>query len=304
MKTSPSRHGFYTPLRYPGGKGKLAPYILRVLELNDLVGGTYVEPYAGGAAVAMELILTGMVKRVHINDLDPAVHAFWECVLTDTDALISKIKGCQVNIENWRKMKDIQKDVNADRLDLAFSTFYLNRTNRSGILSAGVIGGLQQDGPWKIDARFNKLDLSQRIEQIALMSGRIHLHNEDAEKLVRRLGRTVSDRNLFYLDPPYFVKGRDLYMSYYDPDDHASVSETVKGLPQRINWVVSYDYHDRIAELYRGSRSLAYTLSYSAAARQKGAELMFFSRGLISPAPIKPMHPLNTAHAAIAAHTY
>lgn len=302
MKTSPARHGFYTPLRYPGGKGKLAPYILRVLELNDLVGGTYVEPYAGGAAVAMELVLTGMVKRVHINDLDPAVHAFWKCVLDDTDALTAKIMDCQVSVENWRRMKDIQKDANADRLDLAFSTFFLNRTNRSGILNAGVIGGLQQDGPWKIDARFNKVDLTQRIEQIAMMSSRIHLHNEDAEKLVRRLARSVSDRNLFYLDPPYFVKGRDLYMSYYDPDDHASVSKTVNALPENINWVVSYDFHHRIAELYQESRSLAYTLSYSAAARQKGAELMFFSPGLIAPAPIRPMHPLSPAPAAAAGH--
>lgn len=285
-------HGYFTPLRYPGGKGKLATYVSRVIQLNDLDGGTYVEPYAGGAAVAMELLLKDVVRRIHINDLNPAVHAFWYSVLNDTEGLVRLIRNTRVDMRSWQVARQIQTDPDASPLELGFSTFFLNRTNRSGILRGGVIGGKNQDGPWKLDARYNIPDLTWRIERIAERAGAIHLHHEDARRLVRRLAPKLAAKSLIYFDPPYFVKGKDLYMHHYLPDDHLAVSETVADLPGPSRWMVSYDDHPEIRRLYKSYQSVTYTLNYTAQERMRGSEVIFFSDDLVVPAPIKPMRVL------------
>lgn len=147
----------YSPLRYPGGKTRLINLVKDVINLNELNGGVYIEPYAGGASLALSLIIDGCMDRVVINDYDRSIYAFWECALHQTESLIEKIIDTPVTIEEWKRQRDIQKNkATASVLDLGFSTFFLNRTNRSGILKAGVIGGLEQAGAYKIDARFNK----------------------------------------------------------------------------------------------------------------------------------------------------
>lgn len=281
--------GFVTPLRYPGGKGKLASYVASIIRLNDLVGGTYVEPYAGGAGVAIELLLLGLVRRIHINDLNPAVHAFWSAVLEDTDRLCDRVRMARVSIDTWHAQRAVLASACPDPLDLAFATFFLNRTNRSGILAAGVIGGLKQDGPYKIDARFNKENLVDRIESIALQKSRIRLYNEDAERLVRRLAPSLGSKCLLYFDPPYFVKGQDLYLNHYQPEDHVRIKSTITALPAHLHWMVSYDNHPKIAEIYQGYDQLTYSLNYTAQERYRGSEVIMFSRNLTPPAPVKPM---------------
>lgn len=290
-----SGHSFHTPLRYPGGKGKLARYVANVMEANGLCGGTYVEPYAGGAAVAISLLLSGHAKRVHINDLSPEVHAFWMAVLDDTEDLLALIRDTPVTMETWHAMRHILADEDASPLELGFATFFLNRTNRSGILSAGVIGGKHQSGKWKLDARYNKADLSRRIRAIADHRDDIHLHNEDARRLVKRLAPRLAQLNLVYLDPPYFRKGQDLYLNFYEEDDHALLASTLKDLPSRVRWMLSYDAHPTIERLYRGYRGFSYTLNYTAQERMRGREMIFFSRRMQIPALAGSMQPVTEA---------
>ncbi len=292
-------HGFYTPLRYPGGKGKLAEYVAKVIEINDLVGGTYVEPYAGGAAIAVEMLLRDIVKRIHINDLNPSVYWFWHEVLNNPEELIRRIERCSIDMKTWHWARSVQSSIEtADRGDVAFSTFFLNRTNRSGILLGGVIGGKNQDGPWKMDARFNRSDLICRIEQIAERQSSIRLHNSDAERLIRKISPGLSKKTLIYFDPPYFVKGQGLYMHHYDPSDHASVASTVQKLPSHCHWMVSYDDHPEIRKLYQGLEHLSYTLNYTAQERGRGAEIIFYSPNMVIPAPVRPMRPTAITEAA------
>lgn len=297
-KTRPEKslgHNFHTPLRYPGGKGKLANYVASVMEENGLCDGTYVEPYAGGAAVAISLLLSGHARRVHINDLSREVHAFWDAVLNETEALQKKIRDTPVTMKTWLRMRDVLADDDAGSLELGFATFFLNRTNRSGILNGGVIGGKNQDGPWKIDARFNKGDLTRRIEAIASKRSSIHLHNEDARRLVKRLAPKLAKRSLIYLDPPYFQKGQDLYLNFYQEDDHTMLAETLTSLPKDVRWMLSYDSHPTIASLYRGFKGFAYTLNYTAQQRMRGCELIFFSKGMRIPGLSGSMQALNEA---------
>lgn len=280
MKTS----GHHTPLRYPGGKGKLAKYIKAVIDQNQLRDGIYVEPYTGGGAVAIELLLEEYVTRVHINDLDYPIYAFWKSVLEDTEELIRLIYNTPISVETWDQQKAAMSDSkNVSGTEVGFAMFYLNRTNRSGILNAGIIGGRAQTGRWKMDARFNKPELVARIEAIARRSRRISLTNLDAMELMASLSSYQGANNLVYLDPPYYAKGKDLYLHSYGHDDHVKVASVVRSLGPEVHWVVSYDNVEPIRQMYQGVRSIEYSISYSARTVQRGAETMFFSNNLRIP---------------------
>ena len=273
---------FVSPLRYPGGKLKVVDYVKQLMEVNDLIGGTYIEPYAGGASVALSLLFDKYAGKIKINDKDRAIYAFWYAVLNETDALCRLIADTPVTMDTWQVQHELQKHkTEADLLELGFSTFFLNRTNRSGILNGGVIGGKEQQGTWKIDARFNKKDLIERIEHVAGYADLIELTNMDAVALIKRYKRTPAAKTFCYLDPPYYVKGQDLYLNYYRDVDHQDIAKAIKKF--KGQWIISYDAVDFISELYKDYRQKEYYLSYSAGNPAKGKEIMVYSNGLLIP---------------------
>src|SRR6185437_3755245 len=267
----------FTPLRYPGGKAKLAAYVKSILVQNRLLDGEYVEPYAGGAAIALELLFHEYVSRIHINDVSRPVHAFWKAVLDHTDPLCRLVRDTPLTVTEWDKQRQIMRNrKERDVLALGFATFFLNRTNRSGILNGGIIGGRDQTGPWKIDARYNSTELVNRIQSIASMRDRIKLTKSDALTFLKSGVKKWPAKTLIYLDPPYFVKGRDLYHDFYEPDDHASVAEFVRNGIVKQRWIVSYDNAPTIRNLYSGLPHIVYDIGYSARSASKGSEVMFF----------------------------
>lgn len=273
---------YVSPLRYPGGKLKVVDYIKRLMEENNLCGGTYIEPYAGGANVALSLLLSKYAKRIKINDIDRSIYAFWHSVLVETENLCRMIKDIDVTMEVWERQHEVQKHkCEVDLLELGFSTFFLNRTNRSGILNGGVIGGKAQMGKYKIDARYNKKNLIERIEIIAAQVNKIELTCMDAVSLIKRYKKTPAAKTLCYLDPPYYVKGKDLYLNFYNDNDHQKIAETI--MKYKGKWIISYDAVDFIKKLYEDYKQTEYYLSYSAGNPSKGRELMIFSDGLILP---------------------
>lgn len=274
----------YTPLRYPGGKAQFAPFIARVMEKNGLAGGHYLEPYAGGAGVALELLFHGHASHVHINDLDPAVHAFWSAVTQEPEALLKLLHETPITIEQWFKWRSVLRgEVEVGLVERGFATLFMNRTNRSGILKGGVIGGLDQSGTYKLDARLKKEVLTARIQKIAQHASRITVHCEDALALLARTAGLLPARSLIYLDPPYFVKGRGLYRNYYEHDDHLAIAKLLQSRKFGMPWVVSYDNATEIREMYQLSNGLTYDLNYTAQKRYVGNEVMFFSRHLRVP---------------------
>lgn len=210
---------FYSPLRYPGGKSKLTAYVVETLKLNELEGGTYVEPFAGGCAIAWYVLLEGYVENVWINDLDPAIHAFWYSVLNRTDDLCQLIETTDVTIEEWHIQKAIYTNDSTNSLELGFATFFLNRTNRSGIIKAGVIGGLEQNGNYLLDCRFNKERLIEQIRAIAARRDNIILTKLDATQFIDEYLSSIDGPCLVNIDPPYYIKGKGLYQNFFEHDD-------------------------------------------------------------------------------------
>lgn len=270
---------FYSPLRYPGGKGRLANYFKQLFEENSLKQGIYVEPYVGGASIALYLLIEGHASKVIINDIDKSIFAFWDSVLNHPNELCKLIKKTPINLKVREKQKQIQKEKSKhDLLTLGFSTFFLNRTNYSGILNAGAIGGISQNGKWKINARYNKKDLIKRIKKISLYKNKIKLYNKDAVELIRELKGKLPSKTLIYLDPPYYNKGKELYLNYYLDDDHRKIADEINQTKKK--WIITYDDADLIKKLYKKNKKLKYSLSYSAGKSKKGKELMIFSNNL------------------------
>lgn len=266
---------FKTPLRYPGGKQRLSPFIQEIL-LENNIDGHYCEPYAGGAGVAIELLLTKKVNHIHLNDCDFGIYAFWHSVLNNTEELCKLISSASMTVEEWRLRKQIVKECDKTKiLELGFSVFYLNRCNRSGVLSAGVIGGLDQTGNYKMDARFSRNDLIRRIETIALFKDKITITNFDAELYIESYIPNLPVNTLVYLDPPYYEKGSQLYLNAYKKSDHARLAETIQN---KINhkWILSYDGVPDIINLYLKRRHFLYDLQYTAAKVYKGKEIFVF----------------------------
>lgn len=286
---TPPRSGQYSPLRYPGGKGKLARFIRSIIRSNGLSDGRYVEPYAGGAAIAWELLITGVVRRVSINDISRPVYSFWNSVLNRTDELCHLIETRPVTVHEWDLWKDVfRRHESADELELGFAFFFLNRTNRSGILNGGIIGGREQTGQWKIDARYNTVDLVSRIRRIASFRSKIELTQLDAVELLSTRASDWKSNTLIYIDPPYFEKGRFLYYDAYQHEDHANVANVVNNMNEP-NWIVSYDDVRPIHDLYKNAPWLQYTLNYSARNKVRGREAMFFSSELAIPDVPRPL---------------
>ncbi|MCT3661371.1 DNA adenine methylase [Elizabethkingia anophelis] len=273
----------YSPLRYPGGKNKLSAFIAKIC-IDNNVDGHYVEPYSGGASVALFLLFEGFVNTITINDKDRSIYAFWHCVLYETDALCQLILNAELTIEEWRKQKKIQTNKeHEDLLTLGFSTFYLNRTNRSGIINAGPIGGIEQNGTYLIDCRFNKEDLISRIKLIASRRNDIRLYGEDAVDLIEIIqNESNNDNVIFYFDPPYYLKASSLYMNHYQDKNHKIVSDKIKAI-NNIRWIVSYDNVPEINELYNECSRKEFSFKHTAYKSRIGKEVMFFSNTLITP---------------------
>jgi DNA adenine methylase len=268
---------FYSPLRYPGGKAFLASELEGIIKTIGLDKPTYVEPYAGGAGAALFLLMNDKVQRIVINDLDKAIYAFWKSATEKSEQFAKKILTTPITIAEWKRQKQIYLNENADMFERGFATFFLNRTNRSGVMNAGPIGGKRQEGSYKINAKYNKKDLAERIRKIGEYKEKIEVLNEDGIKLAKRY---LSQKNVFiYLDPPYFKKGAMLYLNHYDEDDHKKLADLLNAHADE-HWVLTYDETAKIRSLYpkraRKRLYLNYRVHDSSMTRQ-ARELMIFS---------------------------
>ena len=272
-----------SPLRYPGGKSKLKLNVESIIRNNNLVGCTYVEPFAGGSAVALHLLFSNTVQRIIINDFDISIYAFWHSVVNRNDELCAMILQTDVTMEQWYIQKNIQEEKSntSNLLLLGFSTFFLNRTNRSGIIKAGVMGGYEQQGNYKMDCRYNKVDLVNKIKKIGEYRDRIDLYNLDTVELVNNVVNHLPQNTFIFFDPPYYMKGQSLYVNFYQHQDHLELAESISHI-ENLKWIVSYDNVDEIKEMYNQFRHIEYGLSYTVQNKYEGKEVMFFSDNLNS----------------------
>lgn len=270
----------YTPLRYPGGKAKIYNQVKKLIENNFDKPPIYVEGFAGGAGLAIKLLMTNVVKKIHINDSDYSIYAFWYSIINYRKELIDLISTAKLDIKEWEKQKNIYQDkfyINHSILEIGFATFYLNRTNRSGILLAGPIGGKKQNGNYLMDCRFNKKRLIELINKIYDYKDKIHISNEDARTFIRKIDSKY-DNAFIYLDPPYVQQGQNLYRNAFTKDNHESLKVQIDKLKNK--WLLTYDNVELIANLYKEYRMTKFNIQYSLANKGYEKEIAIFSDNL------------------------
>ncbi|MGX5682336.1 DNA adenine methylase [Schumannella luteola] len=268
------RYGTLSPLRYPGGKAALAGLFADILTGIGIADPTYIEPYAGGAGAGIALLREGLVSKLVINDIDPAVHAFWRAATENNAELVDRVLHSPLDMDEWRVQRDIYRSKPKSIIDLGFAFFYLNRTNRSGVLNAGVIGGNDQRGNYKIDARFNRTTLAERLRAIGSLSAKIEVSDLDGRTVIKRYGRDPCA--FLYIDPPYVQAGSQLYLNSFDRRDHEALAKIVREV-SAAHWLVTYDTSPLIERLYRDLFQCRLELNYSARHPGRANELLVAS---------------------------
>lgn len=279
-----------SPLRYPGGKTQLANFVTETIRLNNIQNCTYIEPYSGGFGAGLDLLFKNQVNSVVINDYDRSIYSIWYSILNHTEELIDLIEHTPITIDSWYEQKEIHHQYKKYRnsIENGFSTLFLNRTNRSGIINAGPIGGYKQDGKYLIDCRFNREDLINKILTIAEMKDRITLYQKDAIKLIDIIKIKYTPENSFiFFDPPYFEQGQNLYTNFYKPKDHKKLAKKISEL-ENYFWITTYDFKPQIHDIYNSfpNHRYYYELFYSVQNKRKAKEFIFSSEKTI-------LHSLN-----------
>lgn len=263
-----------SPLRYPGGKSKLTGFIEMLLEHNNIQNGTYIEPFAGGAGIAINLLLSNKVNDIVINDYDKAIYSVWRAIKEEPESLINLVEVTPINVEEWRNQKQIYLENNTKySLELAFATLYLNRTNHSGILSSGPIGGYEQKSDYSIDVRFKKDVIIEKIRNIAKYKNHIHVYNKDVLSFISNVLPKYNKNSFIYFDPPYFYKGEELYKNFFTLKNHILLHDSIiKNV--KIPWLITYDNADKIIDLYNTDYSITlFELSYGTSNRKAATEI-------------------------------
>lgn len=281
------RARYLSPLRYPGGKSRLAPFFASLIEAQIPVPKHYAEPYAGGAGAALRLLANGVVEDIHLNDLNAGVAAFWRAVTDPATAaaFCELIDATDVTVEQWYLQREVYEGKRGDDLTLGFATFFLNRTNRSGILDARPIGGLSQTGKWPIDARYNKSDLILRVQRVAGMGRHIHVSQLDGLEFLATM-EPLGDDMFVYVDPPYVEQGGNLYLHAFGKRDHERLAGHL--LQSTYPWLVTYDDKEFIwNELYGRARCAIFDIAHTAAAQHVGRETIVYGPTLVVPSGLE-----------------
>ncbi len=279
-----------SPLRYPGGKSSLTKFLADVLAVNQLSGCTFIEPFCGGAGAALNLLFSGTVSKIIINDADFSIYAFWYSILNNTEQFIECIYNTPITIEEWYIQKKIYTN-SKDIFKRGFATFYLNRCNISGILKANPIGGIHQTGKWKIDARFNKDNLVCKIKSIASKRDNINVFCLDIFDFLNKLNLHYTENFFIYFDPPYYKHGPKLYMNSFNNEQHRQLADFLK-CSHSNSWIMTYDDTEYIRSAYSYANIESFSLNYFAHKAKKGVELLIYPQGLVVPFLPKPNYGL------------
>ncbi|WP_018214277.1 DNA adenine methylase [Desulfitobacterium hafniense] len=264
-----------SPLRYPGGKSKIYEKVKNLIVANGYEGRTYVEPFAGGFGIGIGLLCEGVVKAAILNDYDSHIYNFWYSLLNDTENLLRLISDTPITIEERERQKLNYRDADADSLRDGFATLFLNRVNFSGVIKGGPIGGLAQTGTYKVDCRFNKADISSKIETIAKLKSKIKLYNKDAGYLIRMSLMKMKAPMFLNIDPPYVIKGSQLYTNFFTEGDHLNLQRViVKYLDADYPWIITYDDCPLVRDLYKRFHLQEYGITHNAGGTVPGKEIV------------------------------
>lgn len=260
----------------------MANLLSQIRKLNALGNRTIAEPFAGGAGASLSLLFLEESPEIHINDADSAISDFWWALIHRSESFADMVSNARLDMAEWRHQRDVYRSrTRISRLRRGFAVFYLNRCNRSGIImNGGPIGGIQQKGKWKLDARFNKSELVRRCLKIAEYRDRVHISCRDGIKFIDEHDNASL---FFFIDPPYFAKGKTLYLNALDESYHVALGKKLRSLSNAA-WVLTYDDCPEIRSIYQDWANIRpFSLRYAAAEKRTGKEVLIVPKWMELP---------------------
>lgn len=280
-----------SPLRYPGSKVRITEMVASLLEQNLLVGCHLYEPFAGGSAVSLGLLANGFVPSATWVERDPLIYTFWKMVKEQPEALIARMMKSDISLSTWKRMlplRDIKRPTKATLPDLGYAGLFFNRTCFSGIIGAGPIGGITQlSSSYKIDCRFNKNELANGIRECSAIIQKVEIMFGDGIAFLQQNCLKMPSHALVYIDPPYVTNGHKLYRYHFDKKQHENLAEAVSDL--RGPWLMSYDNHELIRDLYVGEQAKYVKTYQSLRSSRFVKEILLLSDDFLLPASEAPV---------------
>ncbi len=273
-----------TPLRYPGGKTWLLDYVKEFLKFHRLEPIALVEPYAGSASISIGLLRVGLVQEAFISEKDPLIVAFWNAVLENNDELIEYVSTLEISMDTWFSSKKYLSYDSAEKystIELAGAFLFFNRTNYSGIIKGGPLGGKRQESSYKLDCRFNRKRIMEKIRNLQGLEGRLHVSESDGIDFMEKMAMNGPEEMIFYIDPPYYGAGKNLYRYYFTDKEHEELSAFLTTL--ELPWLLSYDDAEFIKALYKKKTKFPVYTDYQSGYLKKDVKELLISNYIIPP---------------------
>lgn len=276
--TTMSTRRYVSPLRYPGGKATMASWLGEMFsrQLGYMDVEVWLEPFAGGAGAALTLLDRDAVPEAWIVDANPAIAAFWQTVTGDGDALAARIERTTPTLGLYARSQGLLAEPDgADRFELGYAAFIVNRCSRSGIIAPR--SGAMSD----IGARFNAAELADRIRHVASFGSRLRVIHGDGIGFIEDLNGAagIEDEVLAFCDPPYLREGNRLYRVGMDGDMHQRLADALHATPAR--WLLTYDNEPAVTDLlYPDHRVIAYDIRNNANRARIAREYAVLSHNL------------------------
>jgi DNA adenine methylase len=260
--------------RYPGGKGKskLCNEIARRLtDQAEHTGLQYREPFFGGGSVGLKFLSDNPgTKKIWINDKDIGISCLWTAVIRYHDDFKSRVHGFVPSVTAFRELRSELTTISTlpkqcdEIVDIGFKKLAIHQISYSGLgtKSGGPLGGVEQKSKYKIDCRWSPDYICKKVDKLHSQFKTIEVQGDGCTNLdFSSLIEDTSCDSLLYLDPPYYVKGNDLYQCGFTSKDHERLASALKNTKHA--WVLSYDDCHEIRELYKWAYIEPLNVNYS-----------------------------------------
>ena len=266
--------------RYPGGKAKLCGRILHHLSrLMDDSITQYRELFFGGGSVGIKYVQKKECpKQIWLNDKDVGIACLWTSVIRYPDSLKKLVLAYKPTVDSFYQLKNdllnttSVPDTEEEVAQVGFNKLALHQITYSGLglKSGGPLGGVAQLSKYKVDCRWSPAYICKKINTVhKVFSNKEVIHEACTSYDFEKIITDTSMKALLYLDPPYFVKGSQLYHESFTHQDHTRLCENLKNTQHK--WLLSYDACEEIKEMYSWATIEEVEVNYSITASKDTA---------------------------------
>ena len=236
-----------SPLRYPGGKSRVAKLLCQYIPPHT----EYREPFVGGGAI---FFYKPKVEKNWINDLHPGLYALWRTLRDHFPEFADLCKAqdttdLRATFDYWINRFDLMKaEGNAQLVERAVQYYFINRTVWTGrvVFDPARRSRLYFSNP----EGWGKLE--KKLRHLRACAEKLRGVRITCKPFEKCLGGATPE-TFIYADPPYYRDSLDtptsrLYEGHFAIEQHESLRDLLANCPARV--MISYDDRPEVRRLY------------------------------------------------------